>query len=79
MKVYCLYDSTRRKYFRSIFDGRDCFTTKPYQLCADRKRLEDRATRLNKKVEWERAHTGPVPKLVVKEFEMDTEQSHARH
>lgn len=81
MKMYCLFDTVRQKYFRLLFDGRDPFTVKPYELLVDRDKLEDRAKTYSKKADWELyGYKGPVPKLVVKTFNVEgTEDATSAH
>lgn len=73
MKMYALFDTVRNKYFRMVYDGRESFTVKPYEMTCDKGRLEDHAKRYMKKSNWKMYNMqGEVPKLVVRVFEVDT-------
>lgn len=71
MKMYALFDAKRNKYLRLVYDDRDPWTAKPYEMSSDKKQQQERADKYSIKDNWKRfGYSGTVPKLVLKEFDI---------
>jgi hypothetical protein len=69
MKIYALYDSVRKKYFRITFSEKKRFTDTPQQLFGSRIECEQIAKRMTRYwKDWN--YTDETPKFTIKEFEI---------